>query len=182
MRAFVAFDIPQPVKDYLNKLTFELSKRLDGVRWVRSENQHLTIKFLGDIDESLIEKIISAINNITETTSAFKVGFKGLEGFPNCHMARVIVITLSQGVEELKRIFHLLEKELARLGFSKEDREFIPHITLGRRKNPKPLREIIQIEPLEFIVEDLVFYKSTLTKLGPIYEPIWKLKLKERSW
>lgn len=181
MRAFLALDIPERVKTYLKNVTEALSRKEEGVRWVKSENQHLTLKFFGEIEEESKEKIISIMEKIAPSVEAVKLSLKGIEGFPKNHMARVIVITLSDGVEELKKMFRRLESELVKLGFREEDREFIPHITLGRRKNAKPIKEFVPIEPLEFTVDDLVLYKSTLTREGPIYEPIWKSKLKERG-
>jgi 2'-5' RNA ligase len=180
LRAFLALDLPEEVRTYLKKVTEMLSKEEDGVKWVRTENQHLTLKFFGEIEEGLKEKIVLVMRRVAPKLHPIRVSLKSVEGFPKNTFARVIVITLSEGVEEVKGMFHILEEELAREGFQREEREFVPHITLGRRKGFRPLRTFA-VDPIRFVFEDLVLYKSTLTREGPIYEPIFKLKLKERG-
>lgn len=179
MRAFIALDVPYDVRSYLENITQILSKKEDDVRWVKGNNQHLTLKFLGKVNEEEKGKIIDVLTKLAENFPRINASLGKIDGFPKSRSARVIVVTLSSGIEELKKIFMTLEEELLSLGFKREEREFTPHITLGRRKNPKPLKEIVQIEPLKFVMEDLVLYKSTLCPWGPIYEPIWKSKLKK---
>ncbi len=179
MRAFIALSIPEDVKAYLSDVADALSRREDGVRWVRGENQHLTLKFLGEIDEEQKRKIVPLLNCVAERFSEIRVSLKGIDGFPKKQVARVIVITLTDGVEELKNLSGAIEDELAKIGFEKENREFVPHITLGRRKNPKPIKDTFPIEPLQFVMDEIVLYKSILTPSGSIYEPIWKTRLKK---
>ncbi|MCS7280478.1 MAG: RNA 2',3'-cyclic phosphodiesterase [Desulfobacterota bacterium] len=181
MRAFIALDLPDRVKTYLQTVIRTLSEKEEETRWVKSGNQHLTLKFLGEIEEGLKEKIIAVLKSSTQGFPSVRVRLNRIEGFPDSKKARVVVITLAYGVDELKKLFEILEEGLSKIGFEKERREFVPHITLGRRKIAKALPGNIRIEPIEFVLEDLVFYKSTLTQNGPIYEPIWKVKLTERG-
>ena len=91
----------------------------------------------------------------------------------------MIVVKLKEGVEQSQAIFEEVEERLAALDVEREKRALTPHITLGRRRTPKPFPngDPMPIEEREFLIEQLVLYKSTLTPGGAIYAPIWKIKL-----
>ena len=102
-----------------------------------------------------------------------------LDAFPSLRSARVIVVRLKEGGEKMEMVFSEVEERLAAIGIEKEKRGFTPHITLGRRRTPKPFPngDPMPIEQKEFAVENLVLFQSTLTPGGAIYAPIWKIKL-----
>ncbi|HBA54561.1 RNA 2',3'-cyclic phosphodiesterase [Syntrophorhabdus aromaticivorans] len=180
MRAFLAFEIPDPVKHYLATLTGEMGARIAGVRWVGEEAQHLTLKFFGEINEETTKAIGVSLAHIGTVYGSVETAMGMVDAFPNRRRARVIVVTLEEGVDKIKAIFDDMENGLSTVGFEREKRGFAPHITLGRRKIPAPLldRDIPRIEKVKFVLNKLVLFRSTLTPRGAIYNPVWDIPLK----
>ncbi len=92
---------------------------------------------------------------------------------------RVIVVTLHEGVDIVKAIFHDIENRLLTANIQKEGRKFTPHVTLGRVKNELPLlkKNIIPLEEKRVLLDNLVLYQSTLTREGAVYAPLKEIKL-----
>ncbi|WP_048203614.1 RNA 2',3'-cyclic phosphodiesterase [Methanocaldococcus infernus] len=168
MRAFLAIDIPKDIKEEIYK--FQKNFKIRGIKLVEKQNLHITVKFLGEIDEETLNKILNLDLRIEPRT----VKLEGLGVFPNPNYIRVIWI----GVQGLVELFKEIDEKLHSLGFEKE-KSYVPHLTIGRVKfidNKKELRE--RIEKFEdinfgtFTVDKIKLYKSTLTPMGPIYEVI----------
>ena len=179
MRAFLAFDIPPDIVGYLKSIVDRLARRIDGVKWVRNEGIHITVKFLGEIDDDFVPTINDVLQPIGDRYASISARLGQLDAFPNKRNARVIVVKLSQGAEGMGAVFSDVEERLETLRVVREKRELVPHVTLGRRREPKsfPNGDLPPIEEKNFTVEDLVLYKSTLTPGGAIYAPMWKIKL-----
>ena len=175
MRTFIAIDLPEKIKNKIAELENDFKKCNLTFKWVKPENLHLTLKFLGDIDQEGVSKINEAITTVSGKFAAFKASFNSFGFFPNEKNPRVFFISIDK--EELfKSIASELEKELETLGFKKENR-FKSHITLARikdLKNIESLKEKIKNTQLneEFPADTIILYKSTLTKEGPLYEEI----------
>jgi len=176
MRAFIAVEIDEELRAKIAELQKQLS--IEGVKLVEKENLHLTLFFLGEIDEKMKEKVIQAMDKIN--CKKFEMSCRGVGAFPSNNYIRVIWV----GVEapELKIIHNQLGEELARLGFKKE--ELSPHITLARVKFLKDktrlyefLRENSELELGDCAVDRVALKKSTLTPKGPIYENAYEKKL-----
>lgn len=135
MRLFIAIEISEEIKTGLAKVVAKLKDAGADVKWVRPEGMHLTIKFFGEVDENRKDKIISSLEQVSEKKSPFTVTFKGLGAFPDLNRPRVVWAGIEKGREELKDISKELEASLSELGFSKEPREFSPHLTFGRVKS-----------------------------------------------
>lgn len=180
MRMFLAFEMPHPVIDYLSSVIESLAKRVDGVRWVKDGGIHITTKFLGEVEESKITAMHEALKPLGQIYTPIPTALDKIDAFPNKRRARVIVVTLGQGVEAMQTIFSEVEERLdAIMEIEREERAYLPHITLGRQKVPKPFPngDVPDIQRKEFMVEHLVLFKSTLTSGGAIYNPLWKIKL-----
>ncbi len=179
MRAFLALPIPADVVAYLKDVAGRLERRTEGVRWVKDEGIHITVKFLGEIEEPKAEKMREALAPIGARIGPFRACLGGLDAFPSKRSARVIVVKLKEGTERIQAIFEEVEECLAALDVEKEKRGLVPHLTLGRRRIPKPFPngDPMPIEEKEFLIGELVLFKSTLTPGGAIYAPIWKIKL-----
>ena len=180
MRTFIAIDLPERVKNKIAELENGLKKYDLAFRWVKPENIHLTLKFLRDINLEQADKIKEAITKISAKFAAFKVNFNSFGFFPNQRKPRVFFISIDKS-ELLKNIASELEKELEMLDFERENK-FKSHITLARVKdlrNIESLKEKIKSTQLnqEFSVNAITFYKSILTKEGPIYGKIFKSNL-----
>ena len=180
MRTFIAIDLPKEIKEKIAELEKDFTKCDLAFKWVKPENIHLTLKFLGNIDEEQIIKIKQAIAMVSGKFASFEVSFDSFGFFPNERKPRVFFISTTPE-ELLKNIAVKLEEELEALGFEKENR-FKSHITLARIKNPKNiacLKEKIKNIRLDkkFPINEITLYKSTLTKEGPVYKEIFKSNL-----
>lgn len=183
MRVFLALEISPTVKEYLQGIIKIMASRITGVRWVKSEGQHITLKFFGELDEAIVENIRTRLLSIEDKFEPFETTIKGIDAFPNKRRARVIVITLEKGVDIAKAIFNDIEVALLPLGFEGEKRDYTPHITLGRKKEQSPIleRDIPDLNGMRFIVDRLVMFRSTLTPQGAIYSPLWEIGFKSRK-
>jgi len=183
LRVFLALEISPSVKEYLQGIIKIMASRITGVRWVKSEGQHITLKFFGELDEAMVENIRTRLLSIEDKFEPFEATIKGIDAFPNKRRARVIVVTLEKGVDIAKAIFNDIEVALLPLGFEGEKRDYTPHITLGRKKEQSPIleRDIPDLNGMRFIVDRLVMFRSTLTPQGAIYSPLWEIGFKSRK-
>lgn len=179
MRSFLALEVPDPVTGYLRSVIERLAVRTSGVKWVKKEGIHITLKFLGEIEEGTAAKLHQALLPVGSQFSRFMVSLKELDAFPSRRRARVVVVKLGKGAEEMKALFREVEERLGGFDFKREAREFTAHITLGRMRTPAPFPngDVPAVEEMEFPVEALVLFKSTLTPAGALYTPIWEIKL-----
>ena len=182
MRAFLAFEISAAVKEYLKEIIIDMAPRVSGVKWVKSEGQHITLKFFGEIEEAMATRIQEKLSGLENRFEPFEATTKAVDAFPSKRRVRVIVVTLEKGVDIAKAIFHDIEDTLSTIGIEKEKRDFTPHITIGRKKEQTPLlgRDIPGVNELSFVIDRIVFFKSTLTPQGAIYAKVWEIDLKGR--
>jgi 2'-5' RNA ligase len=183
MRAFLAFEISVPVKEYLQGIILGMASRITGAKWVKNDGQHITLKFFSEIEETMANNMKERLARLENIYGPFEATTKGVDAFPNKRRARVIVVNLEKGVDISRAIFHDIEDTLSTLGIEKEKRDFTPHITLGRNKEPTPLleRDIPGLEEMSFVIDRLVLFRSTLTPQGAIYAPVWEIGFKSRS-
>lgn len=181
MRTFIAVNVADHVLNEVDKLIVKMQNGIVRtgckLNWVDTENMHLTLKFLGEIDESQAEKVIEVLGNVSIKYSPFVIKFNGLGMFPNKKSPKVLWHGLTKGEHHLKELQLLIDSELNKVGFEKEDREFHPHLTLARInfvKGGSGLDNIVNIyhnySSGECSIDKITFYKSTLTPNGPIYE------------
>jgi 2'-5' RNA ligase len=188
MRTFIAINLDPEIKRGLTQLIDELKTRRTesrGIRWVRPEAMHLTLKFLGEIGEDKIPRIEGALRGISEKYSPFSLKIKGTGYFPPKSKApRVFWV----GIEEegiLERLQIQVEEEMERLGFPKEQRKFHPHLTLGRVKISSNLRGILDLlekykEKIlgEMEVQKMTFFRSVLKPTGAEYSVLSEFEFK----
>jgi 2'-5' RNA ligase len=179
MRAFLALEIPKDIVSYLGVVVDRLAKRTEGVRWVRNEGIHVTIKFLGEVEEKMPGTMYTVLEPIGRRYTPVNARLGQLGAFPSTRSARVIVVKLSEGIERIQAIFADVEDGLETIHVTRESRGLVPHITLGRRRIPRPFPngDPMPIEEKGFTIENLVLFKSTLAPGGAIYTPIWKIAL-----
>lgn len=188
MRTFIAIELPQEIRDFLGRIQEQLKTSGADVKWVNPENIHLTLKFLGEIDEKKMAKISEILNDIAENKNSFQIRISSLGAFPNMDFPRVIWVGIGQGDAETKAIAKELEEKIVRLGIPKEDRPFSSHITIGRTRSTlnreKLVRSLVSMEDkvekenLTFSATKITLFKSTLTPKGPIYETLHNASLK----
>jgi len=187
MRTFIAITLPQDLISLLAGIQQELKKSRADVKWVEPQNIHMTLKFLGEIDQAGLEKASSILRQKTANASPFSVSLVKLGAFPSGRFPRVIWAGVEKGDQEVKRLAAALEEGFAEIGFPKESKPFSSHITLGRTRSGLhagelssllgPVGEILQKQRPEFSVTALTLFESTLTPKGPFYESLATISL-----
>jgi len=177
-------DISDEMKDELERASKRLSAAAQNVKWVRKENIHLTLKFLGEAPEEEVENIKNVISGIAGKTAPYSISLGRLGAFPGPSRPRVIWVGLGKGVEETVRAAGLVEDGLEPLGFPREARPFSGHLTIGRFRVPKvdrAFQEILlseKIKPLETRLENIVLYQSSLSRAGAVYTPVFRAEFR----
>jgi len=179
MRAFIAIELPSDIKNAISKMQDKLKTSLPKISWVKPENLHLTLKFLGEISPEQLGNINQITTETVKTITEFKIKLESLGVFPNVARARIIWIGTDQMPKALEQIAQQLETRLAELGIPKEERPFRAHITIGRIKHQLILSDLekginqvkndLVYENLEFTTRGITLLQSTLGKDGPTY-------------
>lgn len=131
-RVFLAIDLPEDIKNRLIDIQDRLNFLLKGVRWVRPEGIHLTLKFFGDVFEDDITRISHIVAGNTNTVPPVSLAGERIGAFPRIEKPRVLWLGINGDVDKLSRLHGAIETELAKHGYRKEKRRFSPHLTLGR--------------------------------------------------
>lgn len=180
-RGFIAIDIKSFPK--LIQFSNEIKNSGTNVKIVEPENIHITLKFLGDTDESHIEKIEEIMKDAVEGNEPFDIQIKGAGIFPNQNYIKVMWIGIKNG-EKIGIIANKIDEELSKLGFEKEKRNFSAHLTVARVRSAKNKEKLLQLiekyqdtEFGKFKVESIELKKSDLTQKGPIYTTLKEVKL-----
>lgn len=172
MRVFVAAEITS--QDILNSIkNMQEGLRIEA-RPVELQNMHFTLLFLGEIPESMAQKVQDKLKSIQ--FNSFDISFEGVGAFPKPKFPRVVWIGVKNGAEQLVELAKTVERELSPLGF-KSDKEFKPHITIFRIKNKigDITDELAKYSDEKFgsqKISEIKLKKSTLTPSGPIYSDL----------
>lgn len=135
MRSFIAIELHETVKKILAEFQQEMKKCGPDVRWTRLDNIHLTLKFLGNIEEDKADTIAEKIKGACKGRSGFKIGITGTGVFPNDRSPRVLWAGIDLN-DEIIALHEKIEDAMASVGFEREKRRFSPHLTLGRFRSP----------------------------------------------
>ncbi|MEW5806653.1 MAG: RNA 2',3'-cyclic phosphodiesterase [Acidobacteriota bacterium] len=187
MRLFIAIDVPENVKKELLNVLRTLEKIWRGVKWVRPEGIHLTLKFLGEVDESKVESIASALREVAARYQPFCINVSSLGRFPENGKPRVVWCGIREEKGTLVKLAKEIESRMELAGFEREDRDFKPHVTIGRVKVPGRDAEGLQflgkqkeIHFGSFEADRFHLIRSILLPDGARYEKIQEFVLGER--
>lgn len=176
MRLFVAVDIGDECRQTLSKAVSNLETTAADVKWVATENMHITLKFLGAFDQDP-KTVIAALGGLNQ--KKYMAEARGLGALPNISRPRIIYAGIGLGGTELEETAKQVEIALEPLGFAMEQRAFLPHITLGRVKSPKGSKKLAEklLEQKSEIfgkisVGRFQLMKSDLGPKGPVYSKI----------
>jgi 2'-5' RNA ligase len=179
MRAFIAVDVPEEIRAVLASAADML--KFDGIRLVPEKNLHITMLFLGDIGESNIDGIKEIISKAD--TEGFEVSLDNLGVFTP-RMPKVIFAKVQDKSRSLLRTYNFLKAGLEGMGLILEDRQYIPHVTLGRLTETQSLgysgieESLSQIAVSQsFRCTSISLKSSSLSQAGPIYTDLYSLKL-----
>ena len=137
VRGFVAVLLPDEVRARLAGVVADLGARAPGLAWVRPENLHLTLRFLGNLEPAALELARQAVATAAVGIGPFTVELRGLGGFPSTRAPRVVWAGVVTGGERLSALHAALEAALASRGIPAEGRPFHSHVTLGRARDPR---------------------------------------------
>ena len=187
MRVFVAIPLSKELKENLTKVQSQLKDFDARISWVDHEIFHLTLEFLGDVEETKIPKVSAAIEKGCCGIEPFELALERLELVPNIHHPRVIAVSVGGDLLSFQKLKNQIRVEVETLGF-KFEQEKTSHITLGRIKeklSPQVKNRFLQITKESRLndfkrvnVRKVVLTKSTLTQVGPIYTPIVEIRLR----
>jgi 2'-5' RNA ligase len=177
MRSFIAINRHAEIKEYLHCLTLDLQKQNPQVKvkWVEKHNLHLTLFFLGQVNQEHLDQLAAGIKSQL-SFEPFTLTTKQLGTFPPNREPRVLKISLI-GNHDLQNICDIIKNQLIKSKLRVEDRPFSPHITLGRIKQRVNNYKLIKdIKAVEFQVDSIDVMASNLTADGPQYSIISKIQ------
>lgn len=174
IRAFIAVELPGPVKNALGDVAQTLAGRVPrgAVRWVRPEQMHLTLRFLGDTAIDQLPAIHSVMDDIMRGNPPFALRLATVDCFPNPRRPRVIWVGLAGDESRLHALKIALDEHLAPLGWPPEGKPFRAHLTLGRVKDEREVQGVewaANVPPLDMPVTAIHLIESQLRPSGPIY-------------
>jgi 2'-5' RNA ligase len=176
IRAFIAIELPDHIITAIRRVQESLKAHKFKVRWVKPENIHLTLKFLGDINPEDIARIDLAISQTVQGIAPISLSAGGSGVFPGIRRPRVVWVGISGEINQLKILQQTLDEQLEQIGFPREKRAFKGHLTLGRIKGPidpyrlnTALNTVNTFSTQPFMVDRLYLFRSDLEPTGSIY-------------
>ena len=185
-RLFVSVDLPPALTEPVAEVQSTFSAA-SGLRFTDPEQTHVTVKFLGDVEESRRPTLERELRAAIEDSGVepFTARFTGLGVFPSLEYISVVWLGVAEGTDSLTRLHEAIEDRTTSIGFEPESHEFTPHVTLARMEHAGG-KELVQDlvrnrEPTvgEARVEEVRLTESTLTESGPVYSTVERFPLEE---
>lgn len=189
LRLFIAVELSTETATHARKVIERLRQTEVEARWVDVANLHLTLHFFGDVDELDLPSICRAMDDVGKSLPPFDVEVGGVGAFPDMYTPRTLWLGIRRGAEDLVELHAALEKQLAPLGFHGEDRQYRPHLTVGRLRHGEPAALQALATELEAMAEqhagvtdvcEITLFSSELGRKGPAYEVLHSAELKGR--
>lgn len=187
LRSFIALILPQALHDALQVVCEDLKRELSGVplRWVATENIHLTLKFLGDVTDEQVELVSNQLRSFAAESAPIELTLTELGAFPSLRKPLVVWagVTAPPALVELNA---KVEAAMQALGFEAEPRPFLPHLTLARLQrsarfaDPHRVGDLIaaaHLQPASGVADTLTLFRSQLKPGGAVYNPLHQFKL-----
>lgn len=178
MRLFFALPLPEEVRRALAALRRDVGK----ARWVPPAQMHLTMRFLGEVDEARAARVLELVEPASAAWPSVRIALRGLGLFGSAERPRVLFAAIDP-VEDVMRIARDLEARVRDAGLPPEERPFRAHVTLARiqRADRRALRRLLdehqRFSSEPFDVPELVLYRSTLTHEGAIHEALHRIRI-----
>lgn len=189
MRTFVALEIPEDSLQKIGIIQKSIQNRIHShVSWVKPESMHITLKFIGEIDNKRIEDLKMHINDLCEKINPFQIDMKGFGCFPSIRNPKILWLGFVEN-QAMKTLAEEIEIACLNTGIPVEDRSFSPHLTLGRVKSSLSSAEIEFIRSMidsqkkelytQWIGSQVVLFQSKLEQSGPVYTPLERFVLQK---
>lgn len=184
-RTFIGIDVGEDIRDSAAALQKELARACDGVNWVTTDNYHVTLLFIGDVDDTDLHAICRAVKTVAATEPPFALRVSGVGAFPNARRPKVLWGAVSAGADNLQRLYTAIEERLIDLRcYRAEERGYTPHLTLGRVTTPEAgfatAAELPKHEEWDagrVKVSEVLVYSSEMERDGPVYRVIGRAPL-----
>ena len=184
LRTFFGFELPPEVPRQAAGLRTLVDDPKQAVRWVKGANIHLTVRFLGATPRKAVEEIAVAMQEKLEDFPSLHVCVEGTGVFPSPTRPRVLWLGVTGDLHQLQALEQAIHQVVGPMGFPREEREFIPHITLGRVRYPQKITPDVakflhaEYEPVNCPLQALHLYESRLGNKGVTYIPLATFPLK----
>jgi RNA 2',3'-cyclic 3'-phosphodiesterase len=182
-RTFIALMIPSDWTDYLGAISRDLASKMRGLSWVRPENLHITLRFLGDLDDAGVQRVCDLVIRETGEAVAPHARLGPIGAFPNLNRPRVVWVGLAEGAEAVSAIARAVNDALGRGGFGEPEKPFRPHLTLARVRESarglEALRDaVLSPAPHAAPLERICVMKSELHPAGARYTALTEARLR----
>jgi 2'-5' RNA ligase len=184
IRTFIAVDLDKTVRNRTVRLQETLKETGTEVKWVEPENLHVSLLFLGEVNEQEVVEVCRIVDETAQHHSSFLMRVESAGCFPHPRRPRVLWVGIGEGKQALCAIHDDLETALLDLGFRREERKYSPHITLGRVKSDGPTENLASAlaqqagwKGGEIQVGEVLVMGSKLTPTGPEYTVLSRAKL-----
>jgi RNA 2',3'-cyclic 3'-phosphodiesterase len=185
LRTFIGVDIGKAIRDRAVALQEKLAQTTSAVKWVEHDNLHVTLLFLGEVEDREVPTICRAVAEQVQKHASFQLSIERVGCFPNARRPRILWIGVGEGTQELCALHDSLEPPLLALGcYRREERDYTPHITLGRVKGDRPADNLAAAlakhagwQGGQTTVNEVLVMSSELTAQGPIYTVLSRAKL-----
>lgn len=183
MRLFVAIELTAEMRDALHEVQKALGRVADGVRWVRPEQLHLTVKFLGEAPDGEVPRVAEAVARSAARSRPFEMQLTECGCFPPRGPVRIVWVGTHDESGALQECVDAVEEELEGVGFPRESRAFSAHLTIGRAKEGRSSGEVRtaveggKVKPVRQSVGELTLMSSVLSPKGPSYSVVARSKL-----
>ena len=190
LRCFVAVELSPEVREAVARAqtAVRAAAPTADVRWANPAGLHLTLEFLGGVEETRVPAVVEALAGAVEASAPLALVAAGLGGFPSARRPRVVWAGIAEGAEGLRRLAAAVEGALAPLGFPPEARPFSGHVTIGRVRSPRGLDRLAgaiaaaaEISFGSWTATDVVLYRSHLRRTGAVYEAMARLPMRAGS-
>ena len=176
LRTFIAVDLGKAIRDRIVALQETLARTGTEVKWVEPENLHVTLLFLGEVDDREVPRVCRIVAEAAARQPAFPLAVETVGCFPNPRRPRVVWAGVGEGTRGLVALHDSLETPLLELGYRREERRYTPHITLGRVKSDRPTEKLAAAlarqagwKGGETTLREVLVMSSELTPRGPLY-------------
>ncbi len=178
----MAFELPDKTRAAIAEYIQPLCVLPGKISWVKSDNIHLTLKFLGDTPEKKIDDISGALKEVVRGVQPILAEISGSGVFPNERKPRVLWIGVDEKSGTLQKLAASIDNRIHDFGFKKEDRGFSPHLTIGRVRDGNVDKVVAAMRERSFVAKELVWNEITLMQSelrpgGSVYTPLCKIKL-----
>jgi 2'-5' RNA ligase len=183
-RTFIAVELDAAIRKRAVELIDILRVAEADVKWVETQNLHLTLQFLGEVPDEEIAAVCQAVERGAAQVQPFELEVGGAGAFPNANRPRTLWIGAKAGHEQMAELHDHVALELAELGYQDEDRKFQTHLTIGRTRSGKNVAQLGQLvkqhadfQAGRMCVEKATVFSSRLQPGGPIYEVLGTARL-----